>query len=205
MPWSDMSARPTGDAAQFEDLLRPHLERLYRLAFRLTGEVADAEDLLQDVLIKLYERRDELTSIAELGPWISRVLYNRFVDNQRYYARRRLTVVDAGGADAAAENPWERFPTPEPGPQAAAARELDITRLSEALRALSLDHRTVLLMHDSEGYKLEEIHRITGVPMGTLKSRLHRARARVRELLTHDGTFSPPQACLRVSGQDHEL
>ena len=77
----------------FEELVRPHLERLYRLAYRFTGQVADAEDLLQDVLIKLYERRDELTSIEDLGPWLSRVLYNRFVDKQRSYARSRLRLV----------------------------------------------------------------------------------------------------------------
>jgi RNA polymerase sigma-70 factor (ECF subfamily) len=60
--------------------------------------------------------------------------------------------------------------------------------LQKALAELSLDHRSVLLMHDGEGYKLEEIQIITGVPVGTLKSRLHRARARLRALVTVDGT-----------------
>src|SRR5262245_14231916 len=81
----------TGDAAlaaetpqqAFERLMRPHLRRLHRLAYRLTGSAADAEDLLQDVLIRLFERANELSSIADLSPWTSRVLYNRYVDSRR--------------------------------------------------------------------------------------------------------------------------
>ena len=61
--------------------------------------------------------------------------------------------------------------------------------LERALAALSDGHRTVVLLHDVEGYKLSEIQDLTGEPLGTLKSRLHRARARLRDLLAADGTF----------------
>ena len=90
-----MSTERPHDVPSFEELLAPHLRKLYRLAYRFTGQVADAEDLLQDVLVKLYERRDELSSIEDLGPWSSRVLYNRFVDKQRQYARRRFETLPA--------------------------------------------------------------------------------------------------------------
>ena len=63
-------------------------------------------------------------------------------------------------------------------------------RLDAALQKLSEDHRIVVLLHDTEGYKLEEIQDLTGVPVGTIKSRLHRARARLRQILEEDGTFS---------------
>jgi sigma-70-like protein len=66
-------ARP--DALNFEDLLRPQVEYLYRLAWRFTGSVADAEDLVQDVLIKLFPRTQELLEIEKLRPWLARVLY----------------------------------------------------------------------------------------------------------------------------------
>ena len=174
--------------AVFENLIRPHLDRLYRLAFRLTGEVAEAEDLVQEVLIKSYQRRDELTSIEALAPWLGRVLYNQFIDNTRRYARKRLKAVslDQQGAE---ERSGQALPSAEPGPREAAERAFDISMLTAALAQLSLEHRAVLLMHDSEGYKLQEIQIITGVPVGTLKSRLHRARARLRGLLSADGTF----------------
>jgi len=74
-------------------------------------------------------------------------------------------------------------------PDVMAETEFSIMQVQRALASLSMEHRTALLMHDAEGYKLEEIQSITGIPIGTLKSRLHRARARLRELLDVDGTF----------------
>ncbi len=65
-----------------------------------------------------------------------------------------------------------------------------LASLDRALNQLSEEHRTVVLLHDTEGYKLAEIQIITDTPVGTLKSRLHRARARLREILESDGTFS---------------
>ena len=188
---------PGAQAPGFDELLRPHLDPLYRLAYRLTGQMADAQDLLQDLLVKLYERRDELSSIAELKPWASRVLYNLFVDRQRAYQRRRMHLVEPvaqqGGTDFI-----ERVESQALGPAASAEREFDINLLSDALAVLSLEHRSVLLMHDAEGYKLDEIHRITGTPIGTLKSRLHRARARIREELASMEPFGAGQ---RVKGE----
>jgi RNA polymerase sigma-70 factor (ECF subfamily) len=172
------------DSEQFEALLRPHLDRLYRLAYRLTGAGADAEDLVQDVLVKVYGRRDELTSLDALGPWLGRVLYNRFVDQSRQFARKRMRAVSVESAQSGAE-----LASDVPGPDAQAGLAYDISRLEQALAKLSQEHRAVVLMHDSEGYKLSEIQAITGIPVGTLKSRLHRARARLRELLEADGTF----------------
>lgn len=171
---------------QFETAIRPHLERLYRLAYRLTGQQSDAQDLVQDVLIKLYGRRDELSSIQDLGPWLARVLYNRFIDDRRRYQARRLKLVTTTGDGA---NAVDQVAADVPGPQGEALRQLDITRVRAALAKLSVEHRTVLLMHDAEGYQIYEIHRVTGVPVGTVKSRLHRARARLGEILDTDGTF----------------
>lgn len=180
--------RSDANQAEFAELVRPHLKRLYRLAFRLTASAADAEDLVQEVLIKIYERRGELTSIGALGPWLGRVLYNQFVDNARRFARQRLRTVSLdSGKDA--EGGAVEIACDRPGPERAAAERFDIKRLEAALAQLSLEHRAVVLMHDAEGYKLEEIQIITGTPVGTLKSRLHRARARLRELLADDGTF----------------
>jgi RNA polymerase sigma-70 factor (ECF subfamily) len=174
-----------GPDAEFSGLLRPHLDRLYRLAFRLTGTAGDAEDLVQDVLCKVYERHDELTSIGDLGPWLARVLYNRFIDDARKRSRQRLVLVDSGNS-AVPDCPDESCGS---SPESAVDSEFSIRRLNDALGALSPEHRTVVLLHDAEGYKLTEIQSITGVSLGTLKSRLHRARARLREILVTDGTF----------------
>ncbi len=190
--------------SEFAQLLRPHLRRLYRLAYRLSGSAADAEDLVQEVLVKVYERRDELTSIRALEPWLGRVLYNQFVDNARRYARQRLRTVSLDSPEVGSAGE-EAVASREPGPDKITADGFDISKLNSAVAQLSLDHRTVVLMHDSEGYKLEEIQIITGVPVGTLKSRLHRARARLREILTADGTFSADSSCNSVKASENEL
>lgn len=180
-----MNSPDQNHSAVFEQLLRPHLDRLYRFAYRLTGSKPEAEDLFQDVLTKLFTRLDDLVAVEEPGSWSSRVMYNHFVDQRRRFSRRRLVSIDErqlapGGVDSMAG-------TDDP---AVDAERLDnIIRLDRALAALSEEHRLVILLHDSEGYKLTEIQAITGDPVGTLKSRLHRARARLREMLSTDGTF----------------
>ena len=176
---------PVADGAlsAFDQAVRPQLERLYRLAFRLTGQRADAEDLLQDVLTSLFERHAELTSIKDLAPWLGRVLYNRFVDSARRLrkqrwgdsGRERVVLLDDAMLD--------RLAADEPGPETRAAIQAEMSRLQSALDALGEEHRVVVLLHDAEGYSIEEIQAVTGVAAGTVKSRLHRARARLRELL----------------------
>lgn len=172
--------------ASFDALIKPHLDRLYRLSFRLAGNKAEAEDLFQDVLTKIFPRLDELIEIEEPGSWLCRVMYNHFIDNRRRYARQRLVSVSE---DRLPGKSLEELPG-NLDPVADAERLDNIMRLQRAFSELSEDHRLVVLLHDSEGYKLTEIQDVTGTPVGTLKSRLHRARARLREILATDGTES---------------
>jgi len=181
-----MDSFEQNQAELFERLLRPHMTRLFRLAYRLTNHKADAEDLFQEVLARMFTRLDELAALADPGPWLSRVLYNQFVDDRRRYARRRLVSVSEDALPGAAID-TVADPCPDAGEP---ERLLDISRLHAAMSQLSDEHRLVVMLHDAEGYKLEEIHTLTGDPIGTVKSRLHRARARLRELLGDDGTFS---------------
>ncbi len=169
----------------FDQLLRPHMDRLYRLAFRLAGNKAEAEDLFQDVLTKIYVRLDDLADIDQPGSWLSRIMYNHFIDNRRKFARQRLVMVEEGGLPGSS---IESMPGDQ-NPEREAERGDTILRLSAALAELSDDHRLLILLHDTEGYKLEEIQSLIDVPVGTIKSRLHRARARLRELLANNGTF----------------
>ena len=169
----------------FERLVRPHFDRLYRLAWRLAGARPEAEDLFQELLIKAFGKLDDLVEIDEPGSWLSRVMYNLFIDERRRFARQRVHLVDEG---MLAGDGLEGLPGP--GDPAHDRERYDkFMWLDKALTQLSDEHRIVVLLHDTEGYKLEEIHELTGVPVGTVKSRLHRARARLREILEADGTF----------------
>ena len=170
----------------FEKLVRPHFDRLYRLAFRLTGRKPEAEDLFQELLIKAFNKLDDLVAIDEPASWLARVMYNLFIDERRRFRRQRMHLVDEGflpgdGLEglAGADDPVRDQERLEK------LRQLDI-----ALARLSDEHRIIVLLHDTEGYKLKEIQDLMGIPVGTVKSRLHRARARLREILTEGGTFS---------------
>jgi RNA polymerase sigma-70 factor, ECF subfamily len=170
----------------FERLVRPHFDRLYRLAWRLAGSKAEAEDLFQELLLKAYDKVDTLVTIDEPGTWLSRIMYNLFIDERRRFARRRAHVVEEGalGGDGLAGLPGAADPAME------GQRLETVQRLERALANLSDEHRAVLLLHDAEGYKINEIQELMGSPSGTVKSRLHRARARLREILERDGTLS---------------
>ena len=170
----------------FERVVRPHFDRLYRLAWRLTGSKAEAEDLFHELLIKAFGLLDQLVEIEEPGSWLCRVMYNLFVDQHRRFARQRMLLVDEGHlpGDGLADLVGDLDPVADN------ERAEEFERLDAALAQLSEEHRIIVLLHDTEGYKLTEIEELTGTPIGTVKSRLHRARARLRQILSEDGTFS---------------
>lgn len=112
-------------------------------------------------------------------------MYNLFIDERRRFARRRLHTVEEGRLPGDGLAGFASTQDPARDNE----RREKFLMLDAALSRLSDEQRLVVLLHDTEGYKLNEIHELTGVPVGTIKSRLHRARARLREILTRSGTF----------------
>jgi len=176
---------------QFESLLAPHIDTLYRLAYRFTRQRHDAEDLVQELLLKLYPKLKQLQEIEQLRPWLARTLYNLYIDTLRRQQRSALGNVDF---DSESELASLIDAAPEPERRA----ELDDTgnQLANALAQLKESQRTLIILHDVEGYTLTELAEILSHPLGTLKSRLHRARNQLRELLTTE----PFESERRVSG-----
>jgi RNA polymerase sigma factor (sigma-70 family) len=179
------AAKDTGDAAEFERLLRAHVPALYRSAYRWTGAVDRAEDLVQQLLIRLYPRLAELRNLDQIRPWALRVMYRIFIDELR---RERaspvhFTAEGTPGSDLHAGQDDDAWLDPAPGPVDLVEQQITQERLLRAWERLGEDHRAVLSMHDIEDYTLPELAQIMDIPLGTLKSRLHRARARLRELL----------------------
>lgn len=170
---------------RFERFLAPHTPRLYRFACRLTTTRVDGDDLFQDVLVRLYPRLDDIADLRDPSPWLARVMYNHFLDNRRRFARAQAFTVDESRLrDESIES------LADTGRLHDTVWVEKMTTLEQALDMLSEEHRLALLLHDAEGYTLAEIATITGSPVGTVKSRLHRARQRLREILADDGTFS---------------
>lgn len=159
---------------RFEKAIQPWLSDLRRLAIRLTGSADDADDLLQEMLLRLQPRMDEVAALQQPRPWLARVLYRIFVDQWR---RRRSAPErdDEAGVDDQ--------PSGSDLPDEAFERALTRERLQAALDRLPGFQRELVILHDVEGYTLTEIAAIADTPTGTLKSRLHRARAALRESL----------------------
>lgn len=166
----------------FDSLVRPHLEYLYRLAYRFCGRREDAEDLVQDLLVKLYPRYDELIKVEKLRPWLVTSMYRMFVDGVRRKARSPVELIsdETMFYDTVAGEDSE--------PDESLLRDQRLDHIQEAFKRMSDEHRTLLILHDMEGYRLVELEQMLGIPLGTLKSRVHRARARMRELLD-EGTL----------------
>jgi RNA polymerase sigma-70 factor (ECF subfamily) len=169
---------PGGESEQdrFATLIRQHYRALYGAAYRLTRSTVDAEDLVQELCVRAYPRLGEIERLEQPRGWLLRVLYRLFVDLRRRYERRNVRAIDED----------EEFVSDEPGPPEEAERALDKWRIEAAWQHLSQEHRLLLVLHDVEGYSLAEIHSLTGLKDGTIKSRLHRARARLGRLLQRD-------------------
>ena len=180
--------------ASFETLLAPHVDHLYRLAYRFTGSAHSAEDLVQDVLVKLLRMQGEIARLDKPRPWLARVLYHEYVDRWRRerLAPVNLSTLDSGEAEFGEHEP---DPNPEADPEQQAIGMQLREQLLAAIAQLNDDQRTVILFHDVEGYTLEELSVVLSQPLGTLKSRVHRARARLREILIRgDETISASNA-----------
>jgi len=169
---------PGGESEQdrFATLIRQHYQALYRAAYRLTRSTVDAEDLVQEVCLRAYPRLGEIERLEQPRGWLMRVLYRLFVDLGRRYERKHVRAIDED----------EEFAGGEPGPAEEAERALDRWRIEEAWRYLNQEQRLLLVLHDVEGYSLAEIHSMTGLKDGTIKSRLHRARVRLGRLLKRE-------------------
>jgi len=155
------------------------MDALRRLALRLTGSQEDADDLVQEFLSHLYPKAGAVLAVEQPRPWLMRVLYRLFVDRWR---RRR--------ADPVSDQPIEpdsQLSEAIDTPDAVFERRLTAERLQDLLDALPDVQRELLILHDVEGYTLPEVAETLAVPLGTLKSRLHRARERLRIALITQG------------------
>ena len=159
----------------WDQVVRTHSARVYRLAYRLTGNRHDAEDLTQEVFVRVFRSLSSYTPGTFEG-WLHRITTNLFLDMVRRKARIRF---DALPDDA------ERLPGKDPGP----AQVYDDTHFDDdvqsALDALPPDFRAAVVLCDLEGLSYEEIAATLGIKIGTVRSRIHRGRSQLREALAH--------------------
>lgn len=170
-------------ARQFEDCVRPHLVGMYRFAYRLTGQREDAEDLVQDVLTKLFPRAEELFAVDRPGAWLNRVLYRRFIDLTRKQGRQADRPASGFMSDEASHDFLDSLVDAGTEPDRLLGQGQFQNSVSAALDSLSPDQRTLLLLHDVDGWRQEDIAQVLDIAVGTVKSRLHRCRTSLRNNL----------------------
>ena len=162
----------------FDELVTPYMESLYRLAYRFTGKKEDAEDLLQELLLKLYPQANKMREVENLRPWLARSLYNLYIDIIRSNKRSPLGYVDNNS-----ENILPLMEDQGTLPDNSLELSQQQKQLLEAVNLLGEAHRSLVIMHDMEGYTLAELSTTMKLPVGTIKSRLHRARKKLRKTI----------------------
>ncbi len=168
---------PISKHARFEVLVRPHVKSLYQTAYRFCGNPSDAEDLIQDLLLKLYPKYDELIKIENVKAWMARILYHLYIDTIRQNDRRPDIVADISPDDVISE--LHNNATPESD----FSNSLILKNIQDAMQSLNADQKAIVVLHDLEEYTLPELSEMLDTPVGTLKSRLHRARMALRKRL----------------------
>jgi RNA polymerase sigma-70 factor, ECF subfamily len=190
-----VSAAQQGDSGAFNQLVRAYQQMVYRTAFRVLGERAAAEDATQDAFVSAFKHIRGYRG-GSFKAWLLRIVTNACYDQLRVKQRR-----PADSLDAMMEDP-DGPPAPKnehESPQEFAERQELGVLLQRGIAALAVDHRVTLVLADIEGMSYDEIATAMGTNIGTVKSRLSRARAQMRDFLLTQKELVPSRYRLKSS------
>jgi RNA polymerase sigma-70 factor, ECF subfamily len=168
-----------GRTPAFGELIRRYQDRLYNAILRVVDNGDDAADVVQDAFLNAYQSLNCFKGDSEFFTWLYRIAFNAAISLRR--KRKAVLSLDGGGGVKAPPEPVDPSEYTRPG--AALERSEEDGQLMAALGRMSAEHRVVLVLKDLEGQKYEEIAAVLDVPIGTVRSRLHRARLELRDLL----------------------
>ena len=184
-PGSDgalVSQARSGDAAAFDALILRHQDRVYNMAYRMLGNREDALDLSQEVFLTVFRSLGRFEAKARFSTWLYRVTVNRCRDELRRRGSVKHTRPHSLDVVRDGESPREIASNVPPPPEEAVGREMR-QRVEEAIADLPGDAREVLVLRDREDLSYEEIAEILEIPLGTVRSRLNRARTLLKDEL----------------------
>ncbi len=175
-----------GDPRAFRELVRKHQDRVFSMTLRMLGDAHEAEDVSQEVFVAVHKNLARFRGDSRLSTWIYRVTKNHCLNRLKYLEKREsggdadLARIDASQIDDVL------LARPERPDQAILGAEERVA-VQRALQRLSAEHRLLVVLRDIEGLAYEDIARVAELPAGTVKSRLHRARAALAEVLAAAG------------------
>lgn len=177
-------AASQGDEQAFGELVRMYENKAYHLALRMCGNAEDASDVAQDAFLAAWRGLPSFRGEAGFSTWLYRLVSNAAIDHLRKTKHQR------GNVSLDDEDLSFDAPDRAPGPQESAeGMELQQT-VQDGLKQLGDDHRTVLVMREVQGLSYEEISHALGIDLGTVKSRISRARSTLRKILLKSGNLS---------------
>ncbi|MGI6706360.1 MAG: RNA polymerase sigma factor [Clostridia bacterium] len=174
-----------GDIEAFEELISAYEHRIYNIAYRMMGNPEDAMDVVQEALLKIYRSLKKFKNQSSFSTWIYRIVMNTCLDELRKKKRGFLLfmndaegygedIVDSSG-DSLPEESYER--------------KERLKSLQKAIQELIPDYKSVIILRDIQGFSYEEIAEILHCPLGTVKSRINRARTELRKKLSEFGNI----------------
>ena len=174
-------------AETVQDNAATYIEQLYRVAFNLTKSKADADDLVQETYVRALGHHEQFKPGTNLKAWLAKILYNLFVN--RYHRERKTISIDQPANDD--DTVWaDRMVSDAPGPETELLRTELGARLMEALKDLSEEYATTIILVDIGECSYAEVAEIISCPIGTVRSRLFRARSmlsgKLREYVRND-------------------
>ncbi|HSL93582.1 MAG TPA: sigma-70 family RNA polymerase sigma factor [Bacillota bacterium] len=190
-----------GDAFAFEELVERYQQKVFNIAFRMSGNQEDALDLSQESFLRAYRALHRFKGQSAFSTWLFRIVNNTCIDALRKRKRQPLVVMSTDAAIETEEGEYQiEFPAPEsetPEEQAMSKELREQVQL--ALSRLSEEHRLALVLRDIEGYTYEEIAEMLELNIGTVKSRINRARLAIREQI---GSMEQLRGNNRLSTQE---
>lgn len=166
-----------GNAEAFADLVRRYQDRLFNTLCRYLNDEEDALDVVQETFLSASQALRRFQFSSQFYTWLYRIALNHSIDLRRRKVRASLVKSDSGLEQVADLSPQSR-------PESNLERKEAVELVQDALMCLSGEHRLVLVLKDIDELQYEEIADVIGIPIGTVRSRLHRARLELREVLT---------------------
>lgn len=184
-----------GDSSAFEMLVTPHEQMLWRVCWHYTHHQEDAADCLQETMLKAWRGIKAYRGECSLSTWLYRIASTVCLD----FLRKQKRLPETESADELAEDEGFTPVDDSPTPDEAVIRQESADNIRAAIDALSADMRTVIILYALQGMQYEEIAEVTRTSVGTVKSRISRARQKIAKYLT-DGNNSPSPTSIKVKG-----
>ena len=175
-----------GDRESFAQLMKLHEKQIYNFTYRMLGDEEEAEDLTQDIFVAAFRGIRRFRGEAKFSTWLYRIALNQTLNRIKYLSRRDFFAKQNRRAQHREESPWENpefLADGNPTPEQWTLTKSMATQVQECLNQMAPQTKQILVLRDVQGFSYEELGEMLSLNPGTVKSRLHRARAALQKCL----------------------